>query len=230
MRRNEPKSRPHTAAGLRTLTALALGLCAAALAMPAANASPPSWAPAHGYRAHHHEREHEEDHDHEREREHEHEYHRERRAPRQTQRTPRGWGPYINSRGVCTWTQLDTALGGALGGVIGSQIGAGSGKAIATVGGVVLGALVGHAIGEHMDATDQYCAGTALRYAPPGRPVIWVDPHTHWHYRFVPQRRFKNGRGEECRHFTQYAHRNGRTRRHHGTACREPHGSWHIVG
>lgn len=201
---NESRFHLQTAAGLRTLIALVLGLCVAALAMPAADASPPPWAPAHGYRAHHHHK-----------REHQ---------------VPRGWGPYINSRGACTWTQLDTALGGALGGVIGSHIGAGSGKAIATVGGVVLGALIGHTIGRHMDATDQYCAGTALRYAPPGHPVVWEDPHTHWHYRFVPRRRFKNGRGEECRHFTQYAYRNGRKRRHHGTACREPHGSWHIVG
>ncbi len=176
---------------------------------------------------HEHERDDEGDRD-RREREHEHERSRRREAPRVVQRAPRGWGPYINSRGECTWSQLDTALGGALGGVIGSQIGSGSGRAIATVGGVVLGALVGNAIGHNMDATDQYCAGTALRYAPPDHTVVWVDPHTRWHYRFVPRRRFKNQRGEECRHYTQEAHRGGRVRRHSGIACRGPRGSWHI--
>lgn len=125
---NESRFRPQTTVGLRTLIALVLWFCASALAMPAANASPPPWAPAHGYHAHQHEP---------------------KRQPN------RGLGPYINSRGACTWSQLDTALGGALGGVIGSHIGAGSGKAIANVGGVVLGALIGHTIGEHMDATDQ---------------------------------------------------------------------------
>lgn len=270
MHLKEPKRTPWLCAALGSVAALALGLGAMTLAVPAANAEPPSWAPANGYRAqehrqddegdrgddherdhrreyehddeHHREherddrrerdhrynREREGDRDHRREREHDYERERRRSYPRQVQRAPRGWGPYINSRGVCTWTQLDTALGGALGGVLGSQIGAGSGNAIATVGGVVLGALVGHALGEHMDATDQYCAGTALRYAPPGRPVVWVDPHTHWRYRFVPEQRFRDHRGEECRHFTQYARRNGRTRRHRGIACRAPHGSWHM--
>lgn len=198
----------------RVMIGLILVLSAAALTAPAASAGPPPWAPAHGYRDHHHREE---------EREEPPE------APREEYRPARSWGPYINSRGACTWTQLDTALGGALGGVLGSQIGSGSGRAIATVGGVVLGALVGHTIGEHMDATDQYCAGEALRYAPPGRTVVWVDPRTEWHYRFVPERRFTNRRGEECRHYTQRATRGGHVRRRHGVACREQHGSWHIV-
>lgn len=38
---NEPRFRPNIAAGMRTLITFALGLCAAVLAMPAANASPP---------------------------------------------------------------------------------------------------------------------------------------------------------------------------------------------
>lgn len=185
--------RPPATAHLLIMLGLALSF--AVFTAPAAHATPPPWAPAHGYRA----------------------------------KQAHAWGPYLKYDGACTWTQLDTALGAALGGYVGSQIGAGDGRAIATVGGVVLGALIGHKIGEYMDGTDQYCAGQALSYAPAGAPVVWVDPRTDWHYRFMPQDRYTDDEGRECRHFSQIAEHGNQARHTHGVACRETRGSWYIV-
>lgn len=119
-------------------------------------------------------------------------------------------------------------LGGALGGLAGSQIGAGSGKLAATAGGAVLGLLIGGEIGRSIDAADAACAQYAFEAAETGHTVTWFDPASGVDYTLTPTRTFR-ARDDYCREYRSSARIDGRTQRVHGTACRQPDGSWRLV-
>src|SRR5262249_7955888 len=79
-----------------------------------AEADPPPWAPAHGWRAKHH---HDDD----------------DAGPRRVYVMPYGL-----SERTCHRDLIGAAIGGAAGGLAGNQIGKGNGRTAATIGGVVI--------------------------------------------------------------------------------------------
>jgi surface antigen len=190
-----------------TFRRLAAGTLAAAFAvslLPAApaQADPPPWAPAHGWRAKHegkHKRKHDDD-------------------DRVVYVMPYGVGER-----TCYRDLLGAAIGGAAGGLAGSKIGKGDGRTAAIVGGAVIGILVGGAIGRAMDQVDQACVGQVLVYAPDRYPVRWSD------YEIAPTRTWQQD-GRYCREYQSRASIGGRPELIYGTACRMPDGSWRIVG
>jgi surface antigen len=139
--------------------------------------------------------------------------------------------------GACTGKegpkQTVGALGGAaVGGLIGSQIGSGQGQLAATAVGVLLGALIGSEIGRSMDDVDRAKADKALdqaTQAPVGETITWNNPDSGNSGTVTPVREGPTQSGEYCREFEQTVTIGGRTEQAHGTACRQPDGSWKIV-
>lgn len=195
--------------------AVAMSLAAGAgLAGPAA-ADPPPWAPAHGWRAKHHD---------------------DRRSgpdvvvvQRPVLVEPRARTITCDRSLLAGNNQLvGQILGGALGGFAGSRIGSGDGKLAATAGGAVLGLLLGGEIGRSLDAADAACAQYALEAGETGRTVVWRDPGQGVDYRLTPTRTYRSGQGY-CREYSSTAAIGGRLQRTHGTACRQPDGSWRLA-
>lgn len=142
------------------------------------------------------------------------------------------------SLGACTTgggpKQGVGTLGGAvLGGLAGSQIGGGSGRLIATGIGAVLGAGVGAEIGASLDRADRlYAQRTthqALEYEPAGRRASWSNPDSG-NYGYVTPTRTYESYGGYCREYQTEIYVGGRRENGYGTACRQPDGSWEIVG
>lgn len=117
-------------------------------------------------------------------------------------------------------------IGGLGGGIAGSQIGSGKGRDIAMVVGTLLGAAVGGAIGSSMDQTDVLRTQNALNYNRTGQANAWKNPDTQAQYTVTPTRTFKDNFGQDCRDYTTVAIINGRREELHGTACRQPDGTW----
>jgi surface antigen len=129
---------------------------------------------------------------------------------------------------------LGTLLGAAVGGLIGSQIGDGTGNKIAIGAGVLAGGLLGNRLGSQLDCRDQqYHADTAqsaLETQRTGTASNWINPDTGHAGSVTPTRTYQTEDGVNCRDFTQTIQlEDGRQEMGHGTACRQPDGSWRIV-
>jgi surface antigen len=145
----------------------------------------------------------------------------------------------VLSLGACLEGQGDKQIGGTLigaglGGLAGSQIGSGTGQLAAVGAGVLLGGLLGSEIGRSLDKADQAYAGqtyqNALETAPTGQTQSWVNPDSGNQGSYTPVRTYQTGTGEYCREFQQTITIGGQTESAYGTACRQPDGSWQIVG
>jgi surface antigen len=136
---------------------------------------------------------------------------------------PRGGGL------ACNRALLGSTIGGAAGGLLGNQIGRGDGRTAATIGGALLGVLVGGSIGRSMDEADQACVGHALERADVDRIVSWENPDGRA-YEVKPTRSFEDATGGLCREYVTTARIDGRIQQAYGTACRQPDGSWKLVG
>jgi surface antigen len=193
-------------AGLSLLAVVAL--CAANVTV--AYADPPPWAPAHGWRAKH---------DH-------HEHERVYVMPWRSVAP----APYGIAQGTCYRETLGAVIGGGTGAAIGSQIGKGTGRLVAVAGGAILGFLAGGAIGRSMDEVDQNCIGQALEHADDGRQIRWRNPDNNEQYTVSPVSTYRADDGRYCREYTTTAQVAGKRQQVYGTACRQPDGSWQIVG
>ncbi|MBC05058.1 RT0821/Lpp0805 family surface protein [Thalassospira sp.] len=187
---------------------LAAGL---ALAMPLATpvpakADPPSWAPAHGYRAKQHKG-------------HKRDY------------TRHGNELFVSDGGFlrCNRDVVGAIIGGGAGAVLGSTVGKGSGRDAAMIGGAILGMLSGYSIGQTLDQGDQACTGYALQRAPDGQHVRWQNPDSGRSYNVVPTNSWQNAEGRYCREYSATANIGGELQKTFGTACRQADGSWQIV-
>ena len=196
---------------------------------PTAIAEPPSWAPAHGWRAKHghdhgHHHKHKRKYEYEVEREYEYEYDDDyddrRRAP-----IYGGGGDFLR----CNRDLAGQIVGGAVGAAVGSQFGKGDGQLIATGAGALIGVLLGGEIGRSLDAQDRACVGRTLETVPTGQTVAWRNPDTGADYRTTPRRTYQTDSGRYCREYTTSATVGGRQQQVYGTACRQPDGSWEIV-
>jgi surface antigen len=127
----------------------------------------------------------------------------------------------------CGGALAGAAVGGATGAVLGSELGHGKNAVIA--GGAILGVLLGATVGRAVDDDDRACAGNAMAYAPVGRPIYWENPGAGIAYQIVPVRQYY-AYGLPCREYTAKARIGGRNQRIHGTACRQPDGSWQVAG
>jgi surface antigen len=179
-----------------------------------AQAEPPPWAPAHGYRAKH--------------------------GHKHKNKGRRGGDRYYDDRtyadrtfgvldGNCNRELLGQVLGGAAGAAAGSQIGSGSGTTAAIIGGAIIGTLIGGQIGRHMDQVDQNCVGQVLEHAETGQTVNWQNPDDGGQYSVTPQETYQRGDGRYCREYTAKAQVGGNSQTVYGTACRQPDGTWELI-
>jgi surface antigen len=186
---------------VRSLLAAMLTLVIAAPSL----ATPPPWAPAHGWRGKHHDR---------------HDY-----RPLLPWHARDYENPFILN-GRCDRDRVGALLGGVVGGIAGNRIGKGDGRTAATIAGTVIGILVGRSIGRSMNEGDQLCTGQVLEHAPDRAPVYWQNPDNGIDYQVMPTNTFRDPDGRYCREYTTRAEVGGRTEQVYGRACRQPDGSW----
>ena len=163
------------------------------------NATPPPWAPAHGWRRKH--------------------------DPYYVGYQGKRWrDDYGVIGGSCNRAAVGAALGGVVGGAVGSTMGKGETRAVAIIVGTVLGAVVGHEIGREMDDRDRGCFGHSLELATTGHTVRWADPDG-LSYALTPARTVQSG-GRPCREFGLVTTYHGKEHSKRGLACRASDGVW----
>jgi surface antigen len=137
-----------------------------------------------------------------------------------------------NESGEVSKQGLVGLTGAVAGGVIGSNVGKGSGRTAAIIGGTVLGGLLGSEVGKSLDRADlayhQRTQAQALEYNRVGTTSSWKNPDTGASGSITPIRTYDSG-GRYCREYNQNIQVGGKTQRGHGTACRNPDGTWEIV-
>lgn len=96
-----------------------------------------------------------------------------------------------------------------------------------------LGGLLGNRIGAALDDEDSRRAYQAemqaLELGPSGVPVPWRNPNSGRYGNVVPGPVYELNR-VPCRQFTHAIYAEGRPQIGRGTACRNPDGTWTIVG
>lgn len=128
-----------------------------------------------------------------------------------------------------------TVVGGVAGGLIGSEIGGrGDSGRVGAALGAVLGASLGNRIGKDLDRADRerlYRAQQeALESYPSGTRSEWYNPDSGNRGWVEPKPAYRAENGQYCREFTQTIYIGGKPEEGYGTACRQPDGSWKIVG
>ena len=103
-------------------------------------------------------------------------------------------------------------------------------KLAATGAGVFLGALVGSAIGRSMGTADQLCVAKSLESARDNQAVAWRNPDADANYTVTPLKSYDDRTsGRYCREYITEATIAGEVQQTYGTACRQPDGSWELV-
>ncbi len=142
-------------------------------------------------------------------------------------------GSGVMQGGSVNKQDIGTLAGAIGGGVIGHNIGGGAGKTVATIAGTLLGGAIGNSIGASLDKADvaayNETSQRALETAPAGQALPWKNPQTGNYGTVTPSNYYKNSGGQYCREYNQTIVVGGKKQSGHGTACREPDGSWRIV-
>ncbi|MBI4005712.1 MAG: glycine zipper 2TM domain-containing protein [Gammaproteobacteria bacterium] len=130
----------------------------------------------------------------------------------------------------CNATKQDvgTVIGAGTGAFVGSQIGGGTGQLAAVALGALLGGYLGGSIGQQMDELDRYKTQQVLESSPTGATSSWNNPDTGVAYNVTPTYTYESASGP-CRDYTTEAVIEGRAEVVHGTACRQPDGTWHAM-
>lgn len=127
-----------------------------------------------------------------------------------------------------------TLLGAGLGALMGSQIGSGKGQMAAIAIGALAGAWAGGEVGKSLDKADRaYAERTAqdsLEYAQVGQSKAWRNPDSGNSGTFTPTRTYRTPDGANCRDFETTIYVDGKQETGTGRACRQPDGTWQIVG
>ena len=130
--------------------------------------------------------------------------------------------------------KIGTLSGMIIGGALANDLAEGSkNKGIATILGAFVGGTIGQNIGAQLDERDRLLAReaytTALEYNPSDKAAEWRNPDSGNYGRVIPVSTYrKNGR--YCREFTQEIFIGGQKQTGYGRACRQPDGSWEIIG
>ncbi|WP_026782499.1 RT0821/Lpp0805 family surface protein [Pleomorphomonas koreensis] len=122
-------------------------------------------------------------------------------------------------------------LAGAVGGAaLGSAFGQGSGKVAAIAAGALVGGFLGNQIGASLDADSQrYNYAASVNALDSGAPQQWQNPQTGAYGTVNPgPANYVNNR--MCRPYTNTVYIDGQPQVARGTACRNPDGSWQVVG
>lgn len=127
-----------------------------------------------------------------------------------------------------------TLIGAVSGALIGSQIGGGTAARVgAAAAGAVIGGMIGNRIGQSLDERDRQMAyaaeNEALTDGPPGAPVGWRNPQSGHYGTVVPGPSYDRA-GNTCREYSHTIYINGQPESARGTACRNPDGTWSVVG
>ena len=121
-------------------------------------------------------------------------------------------------------------IGGAL---ANDMAGDSKNKGVATILGAFFGGVIGQNIGAQLDERDRLLAGeaysTALEYNPTDKAAEWRNPDSGNYGRVIPVATYRQN-GRYCREFTQEIFIGGEKQTGYGRACRQPDGSWEIVG
>ena len=175
------------------------------MAVPcAALATPPSWAPAHGWRK--------------------------QNDPTYAGYSGRTWDyDYGVRSGSCDRGRIGQVLGGVVGGVAGGAIGGEIAKGsternVAIVIGTVIGTAIGSEFGRRMDKTDRSCVGHSLELADYGQSVRWTNPNTRVTYQLTPLDAEHGIDG--CRRFLLIAHGSFGLSEGRTVACTDGSGVW----
>ena len=127
-----------------------------------------------------------------------------------------------------------TLIGGAAGALAGAHIGSGTGQLVATATGALLGAVIGNAVGRDLDKADRLYAARAeqeaLEYGAAGSDITWRNPDSGNYGVVTPTRTYQTPAGRYCREYQHTVHIGGEAEQAYGRACRQPDGSWEIVG
>jgi surface antigen len=166
-----------------------------------AMATPPSHAPAHGWRK--------------------------KNDPAYVGYTGTAWErDYGVSSGHCNREEIGAVLGGAAGAVIGSRT-SDEHRTVATILGAAAGALIGAAIGRDMDEGDRGCLGHALEIGKPGQRITWTNTRTGVNYVLIPDAGTKSN-GKSCRGFVLMGTLKGKKEERRAKACQSSAGQWDL--
>lgn len=182
-----------------------------------ANADPPDWAPAHGYRDRHYR------HDDERDDE-------DRGGDRERgdYRRPVTRADIGIETGTCNREAIGTVLGGVVGGAVGSKIGGDQGnQGVGLVVGAIIGAAIGQSIGRQMDDADRQCTVQVLEQAHNGQTIAWTNPVLGVAYRLTPIATYER-EGHVCRRYRSIVTARDRHERTVRVACRVSNGTWRV--
>ena len=129
---------------------------------------------------------------------------------------------------------VGTLSGMVIGGALANDMAGDSrNKSLATVLGAFVGGVIGQNIGAQLDERDRLLAGeaynTALEYNPTDKAAEWRNPDTGNYGRIIPVTTYRQN-GRYCREFTQEIFIGGEKQTGYGRACRQPDGSWEIIG
>jgi surface antigen len=115
--------------------------------------------------------------------------------------------------------------GGIVCDALGHQIVDRSSRTPATTEGVSLGTFLGRGSGPGMHLIDELKTAEALESSCDGHATAWRNADTGRRYSVKPTRTYPGQTGR-CRDFTTVIEIEGREHVIHGTACRQPDGTW----
>ena len=129
---------------------------------------------------------------------------------------------------------LGKVFGAGLGALAGSQIGSGKGQLASVAIGALAGAWMGGEIGKSLDAADKAFMNRttqeSLEYSKSGTTSSWRNPDSGNSGTVKPTQSYQKASGDFCRTFEQTIYVSGKTETATGRACRNPDGTWKIVG
>jgi surface antigen len=193
-----------TAVVRKTILALVVAIPCAVLA------SPPDWAPAHGWRKKN-----------------------DPSYPGYRGYSGKDWNSDYGVRsGSCDRGRVGQVVGGVIGGVAGGAIGGeiaknSENRNVAIAAGAVIGAVIGSEVGRRMDKTDRSCVGHSLELADVGRSVKWTNPNTRVSYQLTPLD--EDRRDDGCRRFRLIAHGDFGLTEGRTLACPGADGVWRLA-
>lgn len=118
--------------------------------------------------------------------------------------------------------------GGILCEALGHQVVDSSMRTAPASEGVPLGLFLGRRIGREVYLIDELKTAEALESSCDGHAATWRNADTGQRYSVRPMRTYQ-GHSGRCRDFRTVTENQGREQVIHGTACRQPEGTWKVA-